>query len=339
MTAIVFDLGGTNLRCAVAGDSGELSSLSRERTCDLISFDTPEAGWKQIVKAIVNFERAVASAVPVDAPIIVSFAGPVAARSRILSAPTVAGSSLSLPDLRLQLAAVTRRRVHILNDVSAAAWHISRSLPVSRFMVVTVRSGIGSMIFDRQHSSGVLDEPPYSGEIGHLVVDVGSNSPVCDCGGRGHLGAISSGRGIERAARRLAHADSEGFLASACVRRYEASSHTLNNEEHLIPAALEGDEWALKVIRGCSRPLARALLTVVLGVGLERVVIIGGFALSLGKEYLSIINSEMAQIWDYSLLPYSDQLVSIWEADDEVCLRGAAFFAQQVAAVCDPKTL
>ena len=104
-----------------------------------------------------------------------------------------------------------------LNDVSAAAWYLSSRTRARRFLVVTVSSGIGSKLFDRDHPAGVIDDPPYAGEIGHVVVDPGDDAPLCGCGGRGHLGAISSGRGTERLARE------------------RAAFPTLTNEEHLAP--------------------------------------------------------------------------------------------------------
>ena len=68
----------------------------------------------------------------------------------------------------------------------------------------TVSSGIGSKMFDRKSSQGVIDHLPYAGEIGHIVINDDAHAPVCDCGAKGHLQAIASGRGIERAARREA---------------------------------------------------------------------------------------------------------------------------------------
>jgi predicted NBD/HSP70 family sugar kinase len=142
--------------------------------------------------------------------------------------------------------------------ISAAAWHVSQTVAARRFMVVTVSSGIGSKIFDRCYPNGVLDDVVYAGEIGHLVVDQTPGAPQCDCGGSGHLGAIASGSGIERQARRLAHSD-PSFLQSACALRFGATPGNLNNEEHLVPAARLRDAWALGVVRQCTEPLAQVL--------------------------------------------------------------------------------
>ena len=116
-------------------------------------------------------------------------------------------------------------------------------------MVVTISSGIGSKIFDRKHPSGVIDSPAWAGEIGHVIADESPDAPRCDCGGLGHLGAIASGRGIERAARRCAMGEPDSFARSMCAVLYGATAFTLNNEEHIVPAAMSGDKWCLEVIR------------------------------------------------------------------------------------------
>jgi predicted NBD/HSP70 family sugar kinase len=153
---------------------------------------------------VASFEAYIAEVAAEVAPqdaIVLSFPGPIEKQRIALDAPTVFGNTNGrLPDLPGELRRRTGREVHLLNDVSAAAWSLSRSTTANRFMVVTVSSGIGSKVFDRAYRSGVLDDPPFAGEIGHYVVDWGPDAPLCDCGGIGHLGAIVSGRGVERAA-------------------------------------------------------------------------------------------------------------------------------------------
>src|SRR5205085_10876403 len=152
------------------------------------------------------------------------------------------------------------------------------------------------------HPRGVLDEVVYAGEIGHAKVEHAADVPRCDCGGVGHLGGIASGRGIERYARLVAARDEKRFSASACAQRFGASADTLNNEHHLAPAAALGDAWALDVISQCTRPLARALVSTALAVGLEKVIIIGGFALQLGSVYLDVLRPLLKSECDYPVL-------------------------------------
>jgi glucokinase len=285
--------------------------------------------WDEIVAAIDAFSASVEGMIPSFAPLVFSFPGPVFLGQRVLAAPTVAGHTHSFPDLRQVLSLRTGRPVYILNDITAAAWHLSQRVDENRFMVVTVSSGIGSKIFDRDNPRGVLDDVDYAGEIGHIAVDDSPQAPLCDCGGRGHLGAISSGRGTEHYARRMACYDS-GFARSACVRQFAATPDTLTNEDHLVPAARLGDAWALNIVSHCISPLARSVLHTVTAAGLRRVVLIGGFALSLGELYRDLFQRAVEQICDYRVMArYLERLVIL--GDEDACLLGAAAYASKVA--------
>ena len=156
---------------------------------------------------------------------------------------------------------------------------------------------------------------------------------ICDCGATGHLGAIASGRGIERFARRQANEDHRGFKASLCAQRFNATADTLNNEHHLIPAALSGDDWTLSIIRECTEPLAKTLIAVTLAAGLEKVIIIGGFALQMGEAYLTILRSLLKSNCDYQVLKdCAEGLVMLGGTEEEACLEGAAVYARQQLA-------
>ncbi len=198
MSAILIDLGGTHLRCGIADASYRPLVLQKNRICNFVAGVKQSIIWDEVISAIAEFAIGVRHRVSPSAPIVFSFPGPVAHDSTILDAPTVVGQAPEIPEMGRLLQDRTGRRVHILNDVSAAAWYMSEAIRDDRFMVVTVSSGIGSKIFDRNHPARVFDDVPYAGEIGHVVTDDGPDALPCDCGGIGHLGAVSSGRGIER---------------------------------------------------------------------------------------------------------------------------------------------
>jgi len=99
-----------------------------------------------------------------------------------------------------------------------------------------------------------------------------------------------------------------------------------------VPAAKARDEWALSVIRECTAPLARLLLQCIIAAGLQRVVIIGGFALSLGEPYRVILQEEMMKRCDYRVL--SGRLKDfIFMGDDDACLLGTAAFASRLCSL------
>ncbi|MEW6386360.1 MAG: ROK family protein [Thermodesulfobacteriota bacterium] len=334
MSAIVIDLGGTHLRCAVSDETGQITphSLQKERLGSFIRKRSANLVWDEIISSLVNFTDRVRPRVSPQAPIVISFPGPVKHPSTILDAPTVIGAGAKMRDLAAELNKLTGRKIYIINDISAAAWYFSGLVRANRFMVVTISSGIGSKIFDRAHPLGVLDDVPYAGEIGHATIDPDPEAPQCDCGGKGHLGAISSGRGVERFARRAALQQPELFAKSACFTKLGASPHTITNEDHLVPAAKFFDPWALSVIRECTLPLSRMLLSLTLAVGLEKVIIIGGFALALGEVYLEILQTALAESSDYQVVaPYLGELITMGDYKEEACLEGAAIYAQRLA--------
>jgi predicted NBD/HSP70 family sugar kinase len=326
--ALVFDLGGTYLRCGIWSNLRGIRAISKMRTDSFVKGHDSFAIWNRLLSHIQTYESKARATIDVHAPIVISFPGPIRNGCEILSAPTVFGRETAIPDVAEEIKKRTGRHVYLLNDISAAAWHFSVNTMVRRFIVVTVSSGIGSKIFDKSLPTGVIDSPAWAGEIGHIVVDDTPEAPVCDCGASGHLGAIASGRGIERLARRRVALNPQIFALSACVTRFAATPSTLNNEDHIVPSALASDDWSLDVIRCATEPLARVLLALIVGVGIEHVTIIGGFALSLGSIYLHILRQALIAGCQYSVLDGKiASLVHLGDVREEACLMGAGVFA------------
>jgi glucokinase len=326
-TALVFDLGGTHLRCACLKDE-QLGNFTQERIRSFREGLSAAAIWNELLDKIVAYVSDSGKLVDCDAPLAISFPGPIHEDGRIVNAPTVTGLDTQVPDVRAELSRRTGRDVHLVNDVSAAAIHLARQSSWERFIVITVSSGIGSKICDR--TSGKLklfDKGPYAGEIGHVVVDQSASAAMCDCGGKGHLGAIASGRGIELLARRQAVADPSAFSRSLCHLEFGAVAGTLNNEEHLVPSIRRGDDWALNVLEQACRPLAQVLTTVVLALGLQGIFVIGGFAFGTGSTYVELLYRLLRLGNDYSPLVFSPDMVKLGNFGEHACLRGAAEYA------------
>ena len=327
-SALLFDLGGTYLRCACLTGKEEIGNTTRERIRSFRDGLSPVEIWGDIFGKITAYATTCNHLVEKAAPLVISFPGPIYENGRVVNAPTVSGPDNDVPDLGAELSKRTGRVVHILNDVSAAALYLARGSEWDRLMVVTVSSGIGSKVCFRNSGGVVLfDKGPYAGEIGHLTVDQSKGAPVCDCGGKGHLGAIASGRGIECLARRQAAGDSVAFSRSVCHGKFGATPETLSNEEHLVPAIRAGDKWSLGVLQEGTRPFAMALNTIFLSLGLQGVFVIGGFAFSLGEIYLELLRKMILTRCDYSALRFSSDMVQFGNMCEEACLRGAAEYA------------
>jgi predicted NBD/HSP70 family sugar kinase len=328
MPALAVDLGGTFLRCGVALDSGEVVAIARTRILNFVGGAEADEIWEAVLSGIDAYGRENEARLEPGDPIVFCFPGPIQDGASIVAAPTVTGARSAVPDLAAELRRRTGRDVHLLNDVSAAAWYLSGIVDADRLMVVTVSSGIGSKIFDRRHPRGVIDDVPYAGEIGHCVVDRSVDAPTCDCGGRGHLGAIASGRGTERLARRRAAADPASFARSACAREFGATAQTLTNEEHFVPAVRAGDAWSLDVLQAAAQPLADVISAAAFAAGIRRVEIIGGFALEIGPRYIECLERCLApQSGVAGLGLPASGFVAAATPHPEACLFGAARFA------------
>jgi len=323
--ALAVDLGGTYFRSAVAGSNGTLRGFAQTRIRSTFEGAFPEQVWEEVAGLIARASFEARTELADDDPAVIAFPGPVAEGRRVLSAPTLTGSALVPADLCERFSASARRPVRFVNDLAAAARHLASTRPESRFFVVTVSSGIGSRVVVRGDGA---PEAHYSGEIGHVVVDPRSEAAVCDCGGRGHLGAIASGRAVERFARSAATLDAAEFAASLCAKAYGATPETLTNERHLVPAVLAGDTWAAGFVASAAAELARVVSTVVVAADLERVYVIGGFATALGETYRAMLARSLAALHDSPATALdSDRLVRIATLDERACLRGAALFA------------
>jgi C7-cyclitol 7-kinase len=318
MSVLAADLGGTWLRTAVLHGDERLCALQRRRLRTVFDGRPPDRVWDDVVESLGAAAR---GAQAHDAErVAVAFPGPLC-DGVPLAAPTLTGAGAVPSDLVARMEDACGRRVGLVNDVAAAAAFLAARTSDRNFFVVTVSSGIGS----RVHRAGAArTRTAYDGEIGHLVIDERADAPACDCGGRGHLGALASGRAVERRAREAAASDPDAFAASACARA-GATARTLANETHLVPAMLAGDAWALARLRDAVTPLARVALQTVVAAGLERIYVIGGFAVALGDVYRDALAAELARLVDSPAIRCNARdLVRVVDPGTEAALRGAA---------------
>ena len=280
MVRLVFDIGGTKTRAGLfdVRSSTLTQTLSAPTPNHL---DQPRATFEELRVALLSLMNRLGDELtrPDEvADVGVAFAGPIDPAGLVLAAPTVWGTRLQSPislseDLGRHW---PRARVRVLNDVTAAGFRHLRT-DDEDFCIVTVSSGIGNKIFSRGRP--LLGKSGRGGELGHLRVDESPEAPVCECGGRGHLGAIASGRGVVAWARSHAQVRDAATLTSG----------------DLAAAFRRGERWAVEVVGRCAAPLGWALAAMHLGLGIERFVLFGGFALALGEPYRALVSSAAGQ--------------------------------------------
>ncbi len=180
-----------------------------------------------------------------------------------------------------------------------------------------------------QRSFDPVDERPVETvpcrRIGHLRVDFSAEAPICDCGDRGHLSAVASGRAIYNHAARLAHSDPEAFACSSVGRTVSGDVSRLDNQ--LVARAFRAhDPWATELIGRVAEPLGRVLAGIHSAVGVERFVIIGGVAHALGPLYLGLVGQAAAQS-QWSLGQCWEQMLELGVMGDDAGLIGAGRLA------------
>ncbi len=156
-------------------------------------------------------------------------------------------------------------------------------------------------------------------------MDFSEEAAQCDCGGRGHLGAIASGRGTLTLARTRAGRNAMDFSSSMAAALCGGDAESLTNEI-IVEAFRRGDEWSADVVRAASRPLGWAFAALHHALGVERFVIIGGFALALGEGYRTHL-ARAASGSGWSLGQDWDSMVELGTLGDRASLLGAGRYA------------
>ena len=327
---LVFDVGGTNVRSAIYHPtSNSLSHLISRSTAN--HWTMPDATADDIRQRLLRDMRALSREVLKDeqpAFVSVAFPGPLDKQGRVLAAPTVWGSLQDKPiEFISDLEHVwPEARISLINDVSAAGYRYLQHEDED-LCIVTVSSGIGNKVFIKGRP--ITGPAGHGGEIGHVLVDFSQDAPLCDCGERGHLGAIASGRGALLMARLWAKRDPAAFASSMLAPRFGNCLDTLDNKD-IVEAFHAGDDWILNLIRHAARPLGQMLAAIHLGTGNEKFVVVGGFALALGESYrLELVKAasrcgwQVGQDWN--------AMIELGQPDDHSGLLGAGRFAMRYA--------
>ncbi|MFF4579747.1 ROK family protein [Streptomyces sp. NPDC001389] len=318
----VVDVGGTVLRIArYCAGTDTVSDVRRMPTDGMAR--RPGASVAVLQSGVVDQLTSVAAEAVArhgsDA-LAVAFAGPVTADGRVVAAPTVWGELGAPLPLRLLLEERLGIPVILVNDLTAAVWRYVNGPDEQPFCLITVSSGIGSKVY--RAGEVLLDAEGHGGELGHWTCDPSPQAPLCDCGARGHLGGIASGRGVLAAARRAALADPQGYARSALA---EAAPHSEQLENTALAAAVRtGDSFATAVLRGGLAHLALAITSVFTSIGVRRYILMGGFALAVGPRYVQLLTEELERLGCFGLDTVEiRRMVELGAPDDDHGLIGA----------------
>ncbi len=311
-------------RSVVRCPSPSFVSHPRTSTAEL-----QELLWESIVSTVERL-KAMHPRLVLDR-IGIAIPGPVGENGAVRVAPPLWGKAERVFRLRDRIEKNLNMHCVVVNDMTAVtAWY--GHLPSLRrhrlICVVTVSSGIGNKVFDTRAREFLMDSRGLSGEIGHVMISTGPEAFRCDCGARGHLSAVASGRGAARFAQHWASAHPVLFKRSAMAKWVNGRPSEITTM-HLAQGARVGDRFVLEILEHVTFPMGQALSILLGGVGIEKIVVVGGFALGVGRPYLRALQNSLIRVELFGRSA-SDirRLVRLGSRDDDVGLKGLGLILQ-----------
>jgi glucokinase len=274
------DLGGTKILVGVVGPDHAILGRSKRST-------PAEAGGPAILASIVaaidqalveaGLGRGDIAGVGIGSP------GPIDEDRGVIRF----SSNLNVKDWALgtDLAEEIGRPTLLQNDVRVGGYgefRLGAGRGYKDVLVAFVGTGIGGCyIVDGKIVRGATDN---AGEIGHVVVK--AKGPICGCGRRGCLEAVSSRSAIARRVAKAAKRGEESVLAS----KVDKKSGKLKSGD-LAAAVLEGDAVALREVDRAAYFLGLGLGGLVNLLGPEIVVVGGGVVAALGSHFIDLVRT------------------------------------------------
>lgn len=306
MNYIAVDVGGTQLRAALYPESGMDASVIKA---------IPTKGEEKAIDRLLDL---IASVWPSDRQVTrigLGIAGMVdPAKGVIYKAPNIADwDYLPIVDIvqsRFQTPTV------LGNDANVAAlgeWKFGAGIGHHDLIYLTISTGVGSGIISNDRL--IVGAHGIGAELGHVTVL--PDGPMCGCGCRGHLEAISSGPSI---ARYVKEKIDEGHT-SILTRKSMPF-----NAQMVSEAARQGDELCIEAFNRAGEFLGRSIADM-LHVFNSTIVILGGGVVKSGAL---LIDPVMRSLEKNVLSPeyLKDFVLTTAKLGDQVGLVGALVLAR-----------
>jgi glucokinase len=250
------DLGGTQLRAALADEAGQLLEEVRVRT-------DAEAGPAAVIDQIVECIEHVRAALPEDAALLgigIGSPGPLDPYTGVVfTQPNMAGwTDVPLRDI---LAERTGLPIELGNDANAAAlgeWYFGSGVGLRHLVYITISTGIGSgVIADGQLLVG---HQGAAAEAGHHIIDWATGASWED---------LAAGPGLAAAAAEAMIADPRSLLHGM------ATPETVTAVE-VAAAAAAGDPLAQRLLDREGELIGIGLVNVLYLYSPELIILGGG---------------------------------------------------------------
>ena len=268
---IGIDLGGTNLRAAIADtDTGQIFHQRKRPT---LAAEGQEAVIGRIVGLIRELTQANGYAGSIQGVGIGVPGTPNIDTGVIQFLPNLPGKWLNVP-LRSIVEGQVELPVALINDVRAITlgeWTFGAGRGADTIACLAIGTGIGGgVVVNGQFHLGIGGT---AGEFGHHVVEV--DGLPCGCGGKGCLELYASGPAI-------AAMGVKEVMHGHTTRIGDLVGHDLNRIDAgvIVQAALEGDPIAQGILQRAGRYLGIAVGNILGVISPQRVIFGGGVSLA-----------------------------------------------------------
>lgn len=269
---IGIDLGGTNLRAAIADtDTGQ---IFHQRKCPTLATEGQEAVIQRIVQLIQELTEADEAPTSEIKAIGIGVPGtPDIDTGVIKFLPNLPGKWLDVP-----LQTIIEEQLHLpvalINDVRAITlgeWTFGAGRGADTVVCLAIGTGIGGgVVVNGQFHLGIGGT---AGEFGHHVVE--ADGLPCGCGGKGCLELYASGPAIAAmGVKEVMHGHTTriGDLVNHDLNRIDAGT--------VVQAAQEGDLIAKAILERVGMYLGIAIGNILGVISPQRVILGGGVSIA-----------------------------------------------------------
>ena len=248
------DIGATSLDVALADVTGSILQRCSEPTDVKLP---PETVFGRCIELLLELLRTQGGTPDQMLGIGVGVPGPVDFARGVLVAPPLMPEWENFPIRDFFKKTFLSAFVVVDNDVNIMALGEQRAgdgAGVDHFIFVKIGTGIGAGII----SNGKIHRGSdgSAGDIGHICVD--KEGPLCACGNKGCLEAMSAGPAI---AAKAAEAARNG--SSPTLSQMRDSNGGILRPEDVNAACREGDQAALDIIRDSGQMIGDVLASLV----------------------------------------------------------------------------
>lgn len=313
---IVFDIGGTWFRSGIINSNGNLIDIKKEKAVNYIN--TPHNKISELHDALIDYlikntQIHLKKIKPTEKNIVyvsVSIGAALNAHTGMIysSGPLWGPNSVPLNLLSKLRDKCSQVKWIIVNDITAALLYFTTKFKheeISKIGLLTISTGIGFRTFDKLKNR-IPVERTYGlqGEIGHIPIRYyyrGNKIELkCDCGEFNHLNAFCSGRGIEKVLCTIIdqHNNKTHHSSQLLARSHDSK---LRFEDFLT--ALESDDvLATSILDSVTLPVAEILIQIfVIDPEIEKIILTGGVAKSIGFKYLNSLIQHLERIGIYEI--------------------------------------